>query len=74
MLQNDVSNRVDVARVEAVNLGKFHGRFEPELRFPVCVMYMDMDPRFLSREEEEPGSHELAESSAHTRIVALQPS
>ena len=74
MLQNDVSNRVDVARVEAVILCKFHGRFEPELRFPVCVMYMDMDPRFLSREEEEPVATNSQNRRAHTRIVALQPS
>ncbi len=48
--------RPNLAVVQPVILRQFDLRLKPELRFPVCVMHMHVEPRFLAGEEKEPES------------------
>ena len=45
--------RPKLAVVQAVILRQFNRWLNPELRFPVGVMYMHVEPGFLARKEKE---------------------
>jgi hypothetical protein len=44
----------NLAVVQTVILRQFNRRLKPELRFPIRVVHVDMEPGFLARKEEEP--------------------
>ena len=45
--------RSNLAVVQSVILRQFNRWLKPELRFPICVMHVHMEPGFLAREEKE---------------------
>lgn len=48
--------RPNLAVVQALILRQINHRLKPEFRFPVRVMHVHVEPRFLAREEKEPES------------------
>jgi hypothetical protein len=45
--------RPNLAVVQAVILRQFEQRLKPELRFPVGMMHVHVEPGFLARKEKE---------------------
>ena len=54
MLLNQAPRLTDLRWLQAEGRCQLHARFDPELRFSVGVLNVDVDPPFFAREEVEP--------------------
>jgi hypothetical protein len=73
ILQDYPSDRVYVARVKPMILSKLDSRFDPPLAFSVRVMNVNMEPRLLPGEKEEPVAANSKDCRAHKAIVPSGP-
>ncbi len=67
--------RSNLAVIQAVILRQFNHRLKPELRLPVWMMHVHVEPGFLARKEEEPepilAENRRAQEASVRQLIAI---
>jgi hypothetical protein len=70
MLSDEPQDRGQVSLRETIVPGELDRRLDPELRLPRAMLDMNVSPRLLAREEEEPIRALAKDRWTHSMMIA----